>query len=96
MLESFRQLFGLEPPDLREVCFQCHTKADQHPIVGIMQYDDEIIGRGLSVGVDPAKAWMAVPVCPSCHRAPRLKAHYFYRKDMPTALRMAGTATLGG
>lgn len=74
-----------------ESCFGCGIRANEHPIVAVMKFDESETTR---VASDPGKLWMALPVCPACHvdpahRTVTIKGTFFTRPDMTVALRLA-------
>jgi len=74
-----------------ENCYGCGIRAEEHPIVAVMKFDAD---EPTQVQTDPAKLWMAVPVCKECHEKPEhrtvtIKGTYFARQDAKVALRLA-------
>lgn len=72
-----------------EACAQCGAKAKEHPVAIIMKFDEAMAGAADVIAIAPGEQWMALPVCGPCHQAPRMKGHFFYRQDVPLALRLA-------
>jgi hypothetical protein len=69
-------------------CGGCGAVAKPHPFVGIARNDTD-------------DGWKPIPVCRACwldpqHRKVRIKAHFFPIAQKARALRMAGSANLGG
>jgi hypothetical protein len=87
-----------------EICYGCGAKAEQHPILGVMNKAD--VKRGATIIPNPAEAspFVGVPVCKLCHEDPEhrtvhaLKCHFFSRggKREVMGLVMAGSADIGG
>lgn len=78
-----------------EACFGCGVRAASHPFVAVMKHD----GATPFVATDPARLWMAVPVCATCHAEPKnrtvvIKGAFFLRQDMEVALRLADMQNL--
>jgi len=75
-----------------EACFGCGIRTNgEHPMVAVMKYDEN---EPAKIDNDPAKLWMAVPVCGDCHKDPKhrtrvIKGTYFVRADKQVALRLA-------
>lgn len=91
-----------------ETCYGCGAKADQHPVVGVLNAKD--LKRGTKAVENPVSGQAApdgqkyegVPVCDACHRDPAhrsqnaLKCHFFMRDNARLGLVMAGSPNLGG
>ena len=81
-----------------ENCFGCGIRsATGHPMVAVMKYDESEPTRVMN---DPAKLWMAVPVCTACHENPpyrtvTIKGTFFAKGDAEVALRLADMKTIG-
>lgn len=86
-----------------ETCAGCGANPPQgqqvHPMVAVMNANDKAPDRE-PVEKSPDGTWVAVPLCDLCwkdpaHQQPYLKAHYYYRNQARTAVRLAGSDTIG-
>jgi hypothetical protein len=81
-----------------ESCFGCGIRSEAgHPVVAIMKYDEN---EPTKVEADPAKLWLAVPVCTKCHvdpahRTVTIKGTFFAKTDATVALRLADMQNIG-
>lgn len=87
-----------------ERCAGCDQAADAekggHPIVAIVGKDDAA-ARGFAVDGATDRGFVQVPVCRACHADPAhrvfpLKGHFFEKAAAATALRLAGSNSIGG
>lgn len=78
-----------------ERCACCKQEfRDWLPMVAVMRATDPM-------AADPLRTqgeWAAVRICDACWRQPPrpVKGHFFYRRDVETALEHAGSSELGG
>lgn len=84
-----------------ESCAGCGSEPAEgqtHPMVAVLNVADLAPDREPLGKEDP---WVAVPVCKPCHvepsrQSPKIKGHFYERGAMRTALRLAGSSTIGG
>ena len=84
-----------------EACYGCSAKAEQHPIVAVMNKKDVKKGASVIPNPDANSQFVGVPVCKECHVDPKhrkaheIKGHFFPRERQTRALVMAGSDDLG-
>lgn len=83
----------------QERCYGCDAQADTHPKVAVMSRGDVEPGRALEHDKISQRGFVSVPVCQACHENPDhrtrpIKAHFFDRDQVDTALVNAGASNL--
>ena len=83
-----------------EKCYQCKRMiVEGCPIVVVLAEEliadndkDSVLYSGLGMN---GKAFSALGICAPCHQTPRVKGHFFPRKQMIIATRSAGSDSIG-
>lgn len=79
-----------------EKCVQCRSESERHPIAIVMNITTVMeISNPTVLEISDNATWVTLPVCHRCHKAPKLKGHYFHRQDAKIGLEMAGRSELG-
>ena len=82
-----------------ERCVGCGIEADEHPIVGIGQANDDIKDFVISGDTPTERGFVAYGVCMKCHVDPthrrrQLKMAFFTHDQLATALDRAGSNSI--
>lgn len=87
-----------QTPTNMETCAGCGAQAEEFPIIGVVNKDDELAHLAVIHSLDNPD-WKGIPVCDACwrnpaHRKTPLKCHFFLRGAGKIGVAAAGSDTI--